>query len=648
MQSRWFWTQQSLEDTRAAVFQLQNSSWIDAYTTQVDVKMPTYNAQEGLLGLTEMSITLEPSGGVVTRFKAQGSVVAPYNSLVTLLLDVLLILLISLSLLNEVRAMRYLLQKNTGDGVLTVLRGYLTFWTAIDWINIIGTLNVAAQFTSLQASVSKVVDLIEETPAMSIHTSLNMSAFEKRLNATDWTSGMYETSFNNIVDESVEVNGKWDWLRIYASFFSVTLILRFFKSFRPNPRTNIVVNTMKNAQGDIAHFMVVLMIIFACFTILAHINFGPYMNNWSTLTTSFHNCFSLLMGEFDFWSLYAITPNFAAAWFWSFQILIYLIMLNMFLAIVMDVYTKVKVSVEDSQTFWAQLYRMWQDSQEHRRRRKVGDVVLDSSDAEGFLRRMNNAGLQKKDPLDIITAEMVQRACVEQAGLTASGKEAVGAAAQSVLDRLPIEEAERILERAQAFEDKEHKDACALRISDAIPALFRMDGFVSEVAKFNDEVLEEINKQIKVQKPPPPRLLAKCRNVERTLDTMLERLPAPPGDEDSKSSKAGTSSGSSSGRSDPTKPRNLFQRKADKRRNAKVRKSLVAPAASREATPELEAADAELELVTADHPAAQFSDEQLREAGWADEEIEALRAGQIKHQPRRRKKIDYRGESVSF
>ena len=35
----------------------------------------------------------------------------------------------------------------------------------------------------------------------------------------------------------------------------------------------------------------------------------------------------------------------------------------------------------------------------------------------------------------------------------------------------------------QAFEDKEHKDACALRISDAIPALFRMDGFVSEVTE---------------------------------------------------------------------------------------------------------------------------------------------------------------------
>ena len=44
---------------------------------------------------------------------------------------------------------------------------------------------------------------------------------------------------------------------------------------------------------------------------------------------------------------------------------------------------------------------------------------------------MNNAGLQKKDPLDIITAEMVQRACVEQAGLTASGKEAVAESAES-------------------------------------------------------------------------------------------------------------------------------------------------------------------------------------------------------------------------
>ena len=41
--------------------------------------------------------------------------------------------------------------------------------------------------------------------------------------------------------------------------------------------------TIVSIQGEIAHFMVVLLIIFACFTILAHINIGPYMNNWSAV-----------------------------------------------------------------------------------------------------------------------------------------------------------------------------------------------------------------------------------------------------------------------------------------------------------------------------------------------------------------------------
>merc|ERR1719336_193142 len=52
--------------------------------------------------------------------------------------------------------------------------------------------------------------------------------------------------------------------------------------------------------------------------------------------------------------MWAIAPVSATVWFWLFMLVIYLVMINMLLAIILDVYTKEKDESEGTETLWQQ------------------------------------------------------------------------------------------------------------------------------------------------------------------------------------------------------------------------------------------------------------------------------------------------------
>ncbi|KAF4654863.1 hypothetical protein FOL47_009714, partial [Perkinsus chesapeaki] len=70
--------------------------------------------------------------------------------------------------------------------------------------------------------------------------------------------------------------------------------------------------------------------------------FGKRLEEWSTAGKAINTAFLFLMGDFSFKPMSEVAPISAAVWFWVFMILVFLVMLNMLLAIVMDTYTNVK------------------------------------------------------------------------------------------------------------------------------------------------------------------------------------------------------------------------------------------------------------------------------------------------------------------
>merc|ERR1719424_1280699 len=93
--------------------------------------------------------------------------------------------------------------------------------------------------------------------------------------------------------------------------------------------------------------------------------FGPEFKEFSTFSRAMTSVFIVLLGGFDWEMMSGVGLPHAIIWFWTFSIFVQLIMLNMLLAIVMDVYTDVKSGLaKNAPTIFSQvslIYRRWHE-----------------------------------------------------------------------------------------------------------------------------------------------------------------------------------------------------------------------------------------------------------------------------------------------
>eukprot|EP00746_Dinoflagellata_sp_MGD_P029188 gnl/MRDRNA2_/MRDRNA2_169041_c0_seq1.p1 gnl/MRDRNA2_/MRDRNA2_169041_c0~~gnl/MRDRNA2_/MRDRNA2_169041_c0_seq1.p1 ORF type:complete len:287 (-),score=45.95 gnl/MRDRNA2_/MRDRNA2_169041_c0_seq1:324-1184(-) len=83
--------------------------------------------------------------------------------------------------------------------------------------------------------------------------------------------------------------------------------------------------------------------------------FGRQIPEFSTFDRAFTSCFRVLMGDFDYEAMFAEARLMGTIWFWLFQTVLVLLMLNMLLAIIMDTYTEVKGLSSNKETLPEQL-----------------------------------------------------------------------------------------------------------------------------------------------------------------------------------------------------------------------------------------------------------------------------------------------------
>jgi len=105
---------------------------------------------------------------------------------------------------------------------------------------------------------------------------------------------------------------------------------------------------------DVVHFLIVLMLVFLAYAVSGMFLFGERMIQFSEMGFAIMTCFFIMLGDFDRLELSEEHLITTCAWFFSFMIVVAIIMLNMFLAIIMDIYTEVKADASESAPIWAQ------------------------------------------------------------------------------------------------------------------------------------------------------------------------------------------------------------------------------------------------------------------------------------------------------
>mmetsp|Transcript_10678 Transcript_10678/g.22539 ORF Transcript_10678/g.22539 Transcript_10678/m.22539 type:complete len:284 (+) Transcript_10678:1-852(+) len=120
-------------------------------------------------------------------------------------------------------------------------------------------------------------------------------------------------------------------------------IFRLFRYFRFQERLNVVAMTLARASVELFHFFLVYIEILLLYALVGHLLFGASVGMFSSYVSSVIGVFNWNVGSFDSSAdLISEFPQLGPVYFAVYVICVYLILLNMFLAIVIEAYSKVQ------------------------------------------------------------------------------------------------------------------------------------------------------------------------------------------------------------------------------------------------------------------------------------------------------------------
>eukprot|EP01063_Lacrimia_lanifica_P012712 TRINITY_DN19397_c0_g1_i1.p1 TRINITY_DN19397_c0_g1~~TRINITY_DN19397_c0_g1_i1.p1 ORF type:complete len:914 (+),score=350.76 TRINITY_DN19397_c0_g1_i1:121-2862(+) len=122
---------------------------------------------------------------------------------------------------------------------------------------------------------------------------------------------------------------------------SVNALLCFVKTFKYLGKFKnlaVLIRTLSNARSEIGYFLVIFGIIFTGFALAFQVGFGSDVEEYSNFSSSVMSLFRMLLGEFDYFSLQNSNRVLAPIFFVFYNILVLMVMSNMFIAIISGAY----------------------------------------------------------------------------------------------------------------------------------------------------------------------------------------------------------------------------------------------------------------------------------------------------------------------
>ena len=148
-------------------------------------------------------------------------------------------------------------------------------------------------------------------------------------------------------------------IRPYLCGYANVLLLLLFKGFDGQPQLAVMTNTLVNCWTDLVHWFIVFFTVFLSFTFAAMFLLGQRMIQFSNIQMAIESCMRILFGDFaDYPEMANHDPFTFFVWFTLFIVLISIILINMMLAIVIEVYGMVRNEAAAKESMWLQSYNL--------------------------------------------------------------------------------------------------------------------------------------------------------------------------------------------------------------------------------------------------------------------------------------------------
>jgi len=251
-------------------------------------------------------------------------------------LEIIYALCIMFGTYSELNEM-YMIWRQTGS----VSEYFASAWNYIDLISIAASLisiaiwTYIAYYSAFVFDIELTYDVYTEPPHKWGRLDYKQDEFDKVITA-------FEQLRNLVLLQTVYLS-----LCGGNQFF---FLMRLFKLLDFQPRIGILTRTIGRALEDLAHFMLLLIMVLMAYSAMGHIIFGPYVSAFKNFQTSFETIFDMLLGEFgdtkeellshDVDHGLLILP--ATLFFYSFMSIVFLVILNFLLAIIVDAFADEK------------------------------------------------------------------------------------------------------------------------------------------------------------------------------------------------------------------------------------------------------------------------------------------------------------------
>eukprot|EP00697_Spironema_sp_BW2_P011280 gnl/Spiro4/26930_TR13396_c0_g1_i1.p1 gnl/Spiro4/26930_TR13396_c0_g1~~gnl/Spiro4/26930_TR13396_c0_g1_i1.p1 ORF type:complete len:815 (-),score=193.80 gnl/Spiro4/26930_TR13396_c0_g1_i1:118-2562(-) len=119
-------------------------------------------------------------------------------------------------------------------------------------------------------------------------------------------------------------------------------LLRIFKYFQLSPQLYALWSTISRAMPELAAFVIIFFIVFMGFTLMGYVLFGERAELYRNLTQAISTNFGILLGQRVFEQIYPINRLVAPLYFVSYVVIVFLVLINVFLAIITDAYREIE------------------------------------------------------------------------------------------------------------------------------------------------------------------------------------------------------------------------------------------------------------------------------------------------------------------
>lgn len=285
--------------------ELKNNLWLDRGTRAVFLDFSVYNGNVNLFCIVRLLAEFPATGGAVTSWQFQTVRLIRYVSswdYFVGMCEVAFCFFVLYYLVEEVLEIR-----------LHRLRYFKSLWNCLDVL--IVTLSVPA-----------IIMNICRTSAVSRRLHFLLENHSKYPNFEPLAR--LQVNFNNLA--AVIVFLAW---------------VKLFKFINFNKTMNQLSTTMSRCAKDLVGFAIMFFIVFLAYAQLAYLVFGTQVDDFSTFQACIFTQFRIILGDFDFSEIEEADSVLGPIYFTTFVFFIFMILLNMFLAIINDTYSEVKADM---------------------------------------------------------------------------------------------------------------------------------------------------------------------------------------------------------------------------------------------------------------------------------------------------------------